>query len=175
MQSRVMKEPQWLLRQESDAKPVGWSVMRSRELTKLQRNPQRIGTNYNRKSSNLTAGSLADTTPAESSKWTPPGMKCRDITSHPEIMNHLCGIPAPAAELQSSPKKQKNPREEHSILEKCQGLGVSTVALQRQTQLVSVRMWVRSLAPLTGLRIQCCRELWCRSQTQLGCGCGWHL
>ena len=38
------------------------------------------------------------------------------------------------------------------------------------TQLVSMRMEVRSLASLSGLRIRCCRELWCRSKTQLGSG-----
>ena len=31
-----------------------------------------------------------------------------------------------------------------------------------------MRRWVRSLASLNGLRIQRCRELWCRSQTWLG-------
>ena len=30
-----------------------------------------------------------------------------------------------------------------------------------------MKLWVRSLALLSGLRIQCCHELWCRSQTQL--------
>ena len=34
--------------------------------------------------------------------------------------------------------------------------------------LASMRMWVHSLALLTGLRIRCCQELWCRSQTRLG-------
>ena len=33
-----------------------------------------------------------------------------------------------------------------------------------------MRLWVRSLASISGLRIQCCRELWCRSQMQLGSG-----
>ena len=37
-----------------------------------------------------------------------------------------------------------------------------------RTRLVSMRMWVRSLASVTGLRIQRCLELWCRLQTQLG-------
>ena len=36
------------------------------------------------------------------------------------------------------------------------------------TQLVSMRMCVQSLAPLNGLRIWCCHELWCRSQKRLG-------
>ena len=31
-------------------------------------------------------------------------------------------------------------------------------------------MQVRSPASLSGLRIHCCPELWCRSQTQLGSG-----
>ena len=35
------------------------------------------------------------------------------------------------------------------------------------TQLVSMRIWVWSLAPRSGLRIQHCHELWYRSQMQL--------
>ena len=34
--------------------------------------------------------------------------------------------------------------------------------------IIILRMQVRSLALLRGLRIQCCNELWCRSQTWLG-------
>ena len=44
------------------------------------------------------------------------------------------------------------------------------MAQQKQTQLVSMRMRVQSLAPLSGLRIQHCRELWCRLQMWLGSG-----
>ena len=40
----------------------------------------------------------------------------------------------------------------------------------KQTRLVSTRMRVRSLASFSGLRIRCCRELWCKSQTQLRSG-----
>ena len=40
----------------------------------------------------------------------------------------------------------------------------------KRIQLGTVRMWVQSLALLSGLRIKRCRELWCRSQTQLRCG-----
>ena len=36
-----------------------------------------------------------------------------------------------------------------------------------ETNLVSMKMWVQSLASLSGLGIQCCHELWCRLQTQL--------
>ena len=36
-----------------------------------------------------------------------------------------------------------------------------------RTQKVFTRMQVRSLASFSGLRIQCCHELWCRSQTGL--------
>ena len=36
-----------------------------------------------------------------------------------------------------------------------------------RTQRVSMRMQVRFLDSLSGLRIRCCRKLWCRSQMQL--------
>ena len=36
-----------------------------------------------------------------------------------------------------------------------------------KTQLVSRRMQVRSLASLSGLRIQCCHELQCKLQIQM--------
>ena len=42
------------------------------------------------------------------------------------------------------------------------------MAQQLQTELVSMRLWVRSLALLSGLKIQHCRELWYRPQTRLG-------
>ena len=42
------------------------------------------------------------------------------------------------------------------------------MAHQKRTQLVSMTVWVPSLALLSGLRIRHCRELWCRLQTQLG-------
>ena len=45
--------------------------------------------------------------------------------------------------------------------------GFSVVAQWKQTPLGSMRMWVWSLALLSGLRIQPCGELWSRSQTQL--------
>ena len=37
---------------------------------------------------------------------------------------------------------------------------------------MSMRLWVRSLASLTELRIRRCRELWCRSQMRLGSDVG---
>ena len=40
----------------------------------------------------------------------------------------------------------------------------------RNRVVVSMRMWVRSLALLSGLRLRRCRELWCRLQTRLGLG-----
>ena len=40
-----------------------------------------------------------------------------------------------------------------------------------RTRLVSMRMWVQSLASLSGLRIHCRHELWCKSRTWLGSGC----
>ena len=48
--------------------------------------------------------------------------------------------------------------------------GVPMVVQWLMNQLVSMRTRVRSLAMLSGLRIQCCRDLWCRSQTWLRSG-----
>ena len=39
---------------------------------------------------------------------------------------------------------------------------------RKRIRLGTVRLQVRFLALLSGLGIQCCRELWCRSQVQLG-------
>ena len=47
-------------------------------------------------------------------------------------------------------------------------LGVPVVAQWKQIWLVSMRTQVWSLASPSGLRIQLCHELWCRSQMQLG-------
>ena len=44
------------------------------------------------------------------------------------------------------------------------------MAQRKQTQLVSMRIQVQSLASLSGLRMQHGHELWCRLQTQLKSG-----
>ena len=44
------------------------------------------------------------------------------------------------------------------------------MAQQKQIRLGSMRLWVRSLASFSGLRIGCCCELGCRSQTRLRSG-----
>ena len=62
-----------------------------------------------------------------------------------------------------SVKKYHEPAEARSLKEKI-SLGVPVVAQWKQTQLVSMRMQVQSLAPLSGLRIQRYHELWCRSR-----------
>ena len=41
---------------------------------------------------------------------------------------------------------------------------------QKRIRLGTMRLQVQYLASLSGLRIQRCRKLWCRSQTQLGSG-----
>ena len=46
--------------------------------------------------------------------------------------------------------------------------GVPIMAQQKRIWLVSMRSRIRSLASFSGLRIQCCHELWCRSQIWLG-------
>ena len=47
-------------------------------------------------------------------------------------------------------------------------VGVPILARRKQMQLETMRLWVRSLDSLSGLRIQLCCELWCRLQTWLG-------
>ena len=47
-------------------------------------------------------------------------------------------------------------------------LGVPIVAQQLTNQLASMRMLVRSLVSLSGLRIWHCCELWCGPQMWLG-------
>ena len=49
--------------------------------------------------------------------------------------------------------------------------GAPIVAQQKWIQLGTTRLWVWSMASLSGLRIwHCCHELWCRSQTRLRSG-----
>ena len=64
-------------------------------------------------------------------------------------------------------------------------LWVPVMAQRKQIWLASMRMQVRSLASVSGLRIWRCHELWCRSQTRLGsdvavavvqaCGCSFQF
>ena len=48
--------------------------------------------------------------------------------------------------------------------------GVPIVAQQKRIHLGTMRLWVRSLALFSGLRIWCCHELWCRLQMWLRSG-----
>ena len=48
--------------------------------------------------------------------------------------------------------------------------GVPTMVQQKRIRRGTMRLWVRSLASLSGLRIWRCHELRCRSQTWLGSG-----
>ena len=47
---------------------------------------------------------------------------------------------------------------------------VPIMAQQKQIRLGTMSFQVQSMASLSRLRIQCCRELWCRLQTRLGSG-----
>ena len=58
--------------------------------------------------------------------------------------------------------------------------GISVMAQQKRIWLAPVRMQVRSLALLSGLRIRHCRELWCKLDTARIPNCcgfrvGWQL
>ena len=44
------------------------------------------------------------------------------------------------------------------------------MAQQKRIQLGTMRLRVRSLSSISGLKIRCCHELWYRSQTRLGSG-----
>lgn len=46
-------------------------------------------------------------------------------------------------------------------------LGDPVVAYRAKNPTVSVRKWVQSPTSLSGLKTQCCQELWCRLQVQL--------
>ena len=48
--------------------------------------------------------------------------------------------------------------------------GVPIMAQWKWLWLVPMRTQVQSLSSLSGLRIQCCHQLWCGSQMQLGSG-----
>ena len=48
--------------------------------------------------------------------------------------------------------------------------GFSVMAQRKRVRLGTKRLRVRSLALFSGLRIRCCRELWCRWQMRLGSG-----
>ena len=54
------------------------------------------------------------------------------------------------------------------ILKNCLKTSVPIIAQQKWIRLGTMRLHVRSLASLSGLRIQRCHELWCRSKTRLG-------
>ena len=60
--------------------------------------------------------------------------------------------------------------ESEKTLEISQHQGVPFVAQWLTNLTRNMRIWVPSLAWVIGLRIQCCRELWCRPQMQLRSG-----
>ena len=64
-----------------------------------------------------------------------------------------------------------NNKWEHKYLgdfKKLAQRGIPVEAWQKRIRLGTTRLWVQSLALLSGLRIQRCYELWCRLQTWLG-------
>ena len=49
-----------------------------------------------------------------------------------------------------------------SVVRKIELPGVPVVAQRKRIQLGTIRLWVRSLATFSGLKIWHCHELWCR-------------
>ena len=60
--------------------------------------------------------------------------------------------------------------EIETVIKNFQKIGVLIVAQWQQIQPGTMRLWVESLASLSGLRIWRCHELWCRWQTWLRSG-----
>ena len=91
------------------------------------------------------------------------------------VQNHCCGVgsipgPGTSACLRCCQKT----RDQSSTvgIKKKSRAGIPMVQ-QKRIWPGTIRLGVRSLASLSGLKIWCCRELCCRSQTQLGSGLLW--
>ena len=67
-------------------------------------------------------------------------------------------------------KRKRDGRKGVKSLKQKGDWGVPFMAQWKRTRLGSVRLRVRSLSSLSGLRIQRFRELWCRLQMGLGSG-----
>ena len=76
-------------------------------------------------------------------------------------------LPLPSRDLQSV-KQQQQQKVKSACNYKCVCWEFPSWLSGLKNWLVSIRIWVQSLAFLNGLRIQPCCELWCRSQTQFG-------
>ena len=80
---------------------------------------------------------------------------------------HLCSL---LSQSEGSVPPWKSPHLSDPVSLPCKMgmIGVPVMLRGLRTLLVSMRMWVQSLASLSGLRIWHCHELWCRLQTWLG-------
>ena len=67
----------------------------------------------------------------------------------------------------SHPRNSKKTKKKKKRMNSSLNEGVLIVAQRKRIQLASIRMWVRSLASFSGLRVQRFPELLCRSQMQL--------
>ena len=65
-------------------------------------------------------------------------------------------------EKQNRYLKNKLNNKQNLLLKNEKGENSLCGSAVKRTRLGSMRMWVQSLASLSGLRIWCCRELWCR-------------
>lgn len=52
-----------------------------------------------------------------------------------------------------------------------ENIGVPVVAQRKRIRLGTMRLWVQSLASISGLRTWHCHELWHRAQICCCCGC----
>ena len=92
------------------------------------------------------------------------------------ILIHLLIAHKQGTHLPPKPGKMPTLGPDYIIFFKKSALGGPFVAKWLMNRLGSLRIQVQSLALLSGLRIWCSHELWCRWQTQLrmpsGCDCG---
>uniref|UniRef100_A0A8D0UGK2 Protein VAC14 homolog n=1 Tax=Sus scrofa TaxID=9823 RepID=A0A8D0UGK2_PIG len=70
------------------------------------------------------------------------------------------------------PPPSPPPPQEHLSLFFLEGVLVGVVGPSGKDCISPPKIQDGSMASLSGLRIRCCRKLWCRSQTRLGSGCG---
>ena len=102
-----------------------------------------------------------------------PVSEARDRTRNLMVPSRICFCctttgNASCPDLESAispPEPQKRSGKGTITIRKWKGVPV--VVQQKQIRLGTMRLWVRSLASLSGLRIWRCHELWCRSQTHL--------
>ena len=99
--------------------------------------------------------------------WFDPGPRAVGRGSSIPGVGHISGldwIPGPGASICHAGVGGERPPQKPTIRR------VPIMAQQKQIRLGTMRLWVWSLASLSGLRTRPCHELWYRLQRRLGSG-----